>query len=281
MRTLVLLGCDAHLTARIEELLPAGWAVEQLEVWTDLVRRLSSEAPPDLLFFTSKYLNDDVRRSVIELRKRRYFVPASVYLVDPNPLAAHFAGRMHRHGIEPIFGPSDLRRGVAELLDRAAPLVGAAIARMLATPGGVGERLLALLESDPTMIAASPQRLAHALGTSRSALYRGLQNESLPPPGELQALFRLWPGVLRIWSGGRGVDAAVEAGSPHYPSFRKAVATHFGLTIREVRRAESPAALLRRWTAFQRQAQAEADRRNAAEGFGAAAEPEWSGRTGS
>src|SRR6185503_19677807 len=103
-------------------------------------------------------------------------------------------------------------------IERAAPLVGAAIARMLPMPGGIGERLLALLETDPSMIGATPQRLAVALGTSRSALYRGLQGEGLPPPGELQALFRLWPGVLRIWSGGRGVDAAVEAGCPHYPS---------------------------------------------------------------
>ena len=280
MRTFVALGADQHLLSRIAEFLPAGWATEELYGWQDLVRRLSSENPPDVLLFTSRYLNDDVRRSIIELRKRRQFVPAAVYLLDPNPAAAHFAGRLHRHGIEPIFGPPDLRKGIAQVIERAAPLVGAAIARMLPIPGGVGERLLALLESEPEMISATPQRLAAVLGTSRSALYRGLQNEGLPPPGEIQALFRLWPGVLRIWSGGRGVDAAVEADCPHYPSFRKAVATHFGMTIREVRRAEGPAALLRRWTAFQRQAQAEAEAENRnAPGF-SAPEPRWGGRLG-
>jgi hypothetical protein len=280
MRIFVALGADQYLLSRIAEFLPAGWAVEELGGWHDLVRRLSSENPPDVLLFTSKHLNDDVRRSIIDLRKRRQFVPAAVYLLDPNPAAAHFAGRLHRHGIEPIFGPADLRKGITQVIERAAPLVGAAIARMLPIPGGIGERLLALLESDAEMIAAAPQRLALALGTSRSALYRGLQNEGLPPPGEIQALFRLWPGVLRIWSGGRGVDAAVEADCPHYPSFRKAVATHFGMTIREVRRAEGPAALLRRWTAFQRQAQAQAESRAAPGGFTGSSGSRWSGQSG-
>src|SRR5262245_57959332 len=171
MRTFVALGCDPHLLSRIAEFLPVGWAIEELHGWQDLVRRLASENPPDVCLFTSKYLHDDVRRSIIELRKRRQFVPSAVYLLDPNPAAAHFAGRLHRHGIEPIFGPADLRKGVAQVIERAAPLVGAAIARMLPMPGGVGERLLALLESEPSMIAATPQRLAAALGTSRSALY--------------------------------------------------------------------------------------------------------------
>ena len=277
MRTLILLGCGQDLVARVDELLPEGWSMEELEAWRDLVRRLSSDVPPDVLLFTSRYLNESVRRSVVELRKKRYFVPTAVYLPEPAPLLAHWAGRMHRHGIEPIFGLAELRSGVAQLLERAEPLVGGEIARLLGV-SGVGERLLVLLENDPETLAAPPDRLAGWLGMSRSTLYRGLQAVGLPPPGELQALFRLWPGVVRIMEGGRGEDAAFEAGCPHYSSFRKAVATHFGLTIREVRRAERPRAVLHRWAAFQGHAARSGGPPYTPPGLGRAAAPRWSER---
>jgi hypothetical protein len=249
MQTLALLGCDRRLVARIVELLPARWHAEELGRWHELVRRLSSESPPDVLLFTSIHLTEPVRRSIVELRKKGYFVPAAVYLPDPSLELAHFAGRIHRHGVEPIFGDADLDPAVERLLARAAPGLGSLIANGLGVTSGLASRLLALLEADPRMHSAPPSRLADALGASRSALYRALRSARLPPPGELQAFFRLWPGLLRIKAGGRGEDAAFEARRPDYPAFRKAVARHLGMTVFEVRRAEGAGALLRRWAA--------------------------------
>src|SRR5688572_25933890 len=102
MRILLVIGCGQDLVTRICGLLPDDWLVEALATWHECVRRLSSGSPPDLLLFTDLQLSDEVRRSVVTLRSKRYFVPAAVYLPDPSPELAHFAGTIHRHGVEAI-----------------------------------------------------------------------------------------------------------------------------------------------------------------------------------
>lgn len=247
MRTLLLLGCDRDLTSRIRRLLPADWRTEEAADWPNVVSRMSSADPPQLFLFTARELHPDVRRTVVALRRRGYFVPAAVYLGSPAPVLAHLAGRLHHHGVHSIFGALELEHAVRALLRRSPPDLRAALARVLDLGPGTGTRLLALLERRRELVDASPERLAAELGCSRTALYRALRAAGLPPPGSIQALYRLWPGVMRIVTGGRGSDAAFEAGCPHYGSFRKGLVTHFGMTIGQLRAAGSTQAVLHRW----------------------------------
>ena len=204
-----------------------------------------------MLLFTGTHLTEQAFRAVADLCKKRLFVPAAVYFADSTLEQAYAAGRLHRHRVEPIFGPAQLGAGVTRLLERAVPVVRSGVVYTLGVADGLGERLLALLDRDPAMLTATPNDLARELGISRSGLYRGLRAARLPPPGAFQALFRLWPGMLRIAVGGRGDDAEFEAGCPHYLAFRRAVATHFRLTIREIRELADSPALLRRWAIHQ------------------------------
>jgi hypothetical protein len=246
MRTFLFLGSSRDVLDALRQL-PDGWTVDRAGSWSEVVHRLTSRLAPDVLLFTAAHLTDRGFAAIVGLRRKGFFVPAAVYLEGAPVERVHFAGRLHRHGVHAIFTRDELGIGVETLRGRAALVVRGGIAHMLGVSGGVGERLLALLDGDPAMLTASPDRLAHALGISRSGLYRGLRAARLPSPGALQALFRLWPGLLRIAQGGRGEDAAFEAGCPHYLSFRRAVATHLGLTIREVRSLADPRALLQRW----------------------------------
>lgn len=250
MRTLLWLGPDRQAAAAPP--VPDGWTLDRVGSWNEVIHRLTARRPPDALLFGVEHLGEEGERAILGLRRKGFFVPAAVHLDGAGPAEVHRAGRLHRHGVEPVFSRAELEPAIGRLAARSEPLLHAALTRVLRVGRGTGDRLLSLLDDDPEAWSAPPERLARSLGTSRSGLYRALRTEGLPPPGAIQALYRLWPGVLRIARGGRGEDAAFEASCPHYLAFRRAVATHFGLTIRDVRTLGDPAALLRRWALHQR-----------------------------
>jgi len=250
MRTLLVLGGDRQLNARIRHVVGNDWRVEEASDWPGAVEHLTSRDPPQALLCTGSLLGPGSPKTFLELRRKSCLVSAAVYLERPTPALSYLAGQLYRYRVQTIFGTEELEMGVRVLLRRATHDLGQSLLRKLGAGPTLVRQLLETLDRQHELSVERPDLLASELRCSRSALYRALRSAGLPPPGSIQALYRLWPGVVRIVTGGRGVDAAVEAHCPHYHSFRKAVWTHFGLSIGQLRAAPDLDGVLRRWVDF-------------------------------
>jgi hypothetical protein len=224
--------------------------VEEASSWPGAVARLSSRDHPQLLLCAGSVLDPHAPTTFLELRRKGLLIPTAVYLERPTAALSYIAGQLYRHRVQTIFGAEELEIGVAMLLRRSTHDLGEALLCQLGTGSTLVRRLLELLDRQHELSFEGPDKLASELRCSRSALYRALRSAGLPPPGAVQTLYRLWPGVIRVVAGGRVGDAALEARCPHYHSFRKAVLTHFGLTIGQLRSAPDLDSVLRRWVDF-------------------------------
>jgi AraC-like DNA-binding protein len=251
MQTLLLVGLDEDTRSRVCDVLPDGWLTKAVPTFGAAVRVLLSRDPPQVMLFTSDELSEDVRRSLIKLSIRGYTVPSAVLIRDLKPSVVHLAGRVHRHDVRPIFGMEDLDAGIGVLIARAGRPLSSRLERVIRTSNATWRSLIGLLEADRSCHTASPEKLAAKLGVSRSGLYRRLRQAGLPSPHAVQELYRLWPGVQRVVGGGSGEDAAFEADRPHPTAFRRAVARHFGMSLKALREVGDLDRVLKRWVAHQ------------------------------
>jgi hypothetical protein len=250
MRTVLLLAGDRQLNAKVRHIVGDDWRIEEASDWPSAIGRLGSRDPPQALLCSGSLLGPGAPETFRELRRKSCLISAAVYLERPTPALSYLAGQLYRYRVQTIFGAEELEMGVRVLLRRATHDLGQSLLRKLGAGTTLVRRLLETLDRQHELSAERPDRLASELRCSRSALYRALRSAGLPPPGSIQALYRLWPGVVRIVAGGRGADAATEAHCPHYHSFRKAVWTHFGLSIGQLRAAPDLDSVLRRWVDF-------------------------------